>query len=374
MEEDKIIHFSIEIIKKFGELMDRLPNTLENIFGRKNEDFFEDINLFPEENDIPEEETLQGGNISKNNTVEILGKAFDPSTGMGVYMENPEWNFQNSSDILVPTSGKSEQQMPDIYTSLDAVEGQIRTANDGLTIHNVDQTSEYERQMPDIYTNLNAVEEQIKNGGLAAHNTEQIQKWIEMPAEKINGGNQNPLDYNQAFFENNENLQIPEINETGGGEIYRVPFYGNGGHNTETRQIKYQETFPESNKEIAVVPTSGQSNYNLRDTDYGYPLALNPNFEESVNNPFTQPATKEQYLTNSTRFERDNSANVIENAANTIAFGSQTQNNINVTINDGLISNVQNNLNSSSDNPEAEDDNFMWQLSKTLQTIVNDLH
>jgi VCBS repeat-containing protein len=60
-------------------------------------------------------------------------------------------------------------------------------------------------------------------------------------------------------------------------------------------------------------------------------------------------------------------------AVDSIAAGGKSVKNFNITINDGLIKEVQNHFNSSNDNPETAGD-FMWQMSNALQMMLNDIN
>jgi hypothetical protein len=63
----------------------------------------------------------------------------------------------------------------------------------------------------------------------------------------------------------------------------------------------------------------------------------------------------------------------LSHTANTITSGGRQVKNYNITINDGLVKEVNNHFSSSSDSPETASD-FMWKLHNALQMIVNDVN
>jgi hypothetical protein len=59
--------------------------------------------------------------------------------------------------------------------------------------------------------------------------------------------------------------------------------------------------------------------------------------------------------------------------SNSISSGGKSVKNFNITINDGLIKQVDNHFTSTNESPQSAGD-FMWQLSQALQMILNDVN
>jgi hypothetical protein len=63
----------------------------------------------------------------------------------------------------------------------------------------------------------------------------------------------------------------------------------------------------------------------------------------------------------------------LSTTANSISAGGKSVKNFNITINDGLINQVDNHFGSTAENPESASD-FMWRLSNALQMMINDVN
>jgi hypothetical protein len=63
----------------------------------------------------------------------------------------------------------------------------------------------------------------------------------------------------------------------------------------------------------------------------------------------------------------------LSSASSSISAGGKSVKNFNITINDGLIKQVDNHFGSASETPESASD-FMWRLSNALQMILNDVN
>jgi hypothetical protein len=66
-------------------------------------------------------------------------------------------------------------------------------------------------------------------------------------------------------------------------------------------------------------------------------------------------------------------SNGLAQSSSSISTGGKTVKNFNITINDGLIKQVDNHFGSTGENPESAGD-FMWRLSNALQMILNDVN
>jgi hypothetical protein len=69
----------------------------------------------------------------------------------------------------------------------------------------------------------------------------------------------------------------------------------------------------------------------------------------------------------------DTTTTETRNDINSIAVGGKSVKNFNITINDGLIKQVDNHFTSTGESPESAQD-FMWRLSEALQRVLNDVN
>jgi hypothetical protein len=83
--------------------------------------------------------------------------------------------------------------------------------------------------------------------------------------------------------------------------------------------------------------------------------------------------TDNTQVTNNTQATNNDLSQDMSTTTTSIAQGGKSVKNFNITINDGLIKQVDNHFGSSNENPESAGD-FMWRLSQALQMILNDVN
>lgn len=78
-------------------------------------------------------------------------------------------------------------------------------------------------------------------------------------------------------------------------------------------------------------------------------------------------------ITDNTQVVNNDLSQNLSQASSSIASGGKSVKNFNITINDGLIKQVDNHFGSAADSPDSASD-FMWRLSVALQMILNDVN
>jgi hypothetical protein len=97
-------------------------------------------------------------------------------------------------------------------------------------------------------------------------------------------------------------------------------------------------------------------------------------WDKSVTLKGTADKLKNQLgITDNTQVTNNNLSQDMSNTSTSIAQGGKSVKNFNITINDGLIKQVDNHFGSAGENPESAGD-FMWRLSQALQMILNDVN
>jgi hypothetical protein len=101
---------------------------------------------------------------------------------------------------------------------------------------------------------------------------------------------------------------------------------------------------------------------------------VNLSWDNSVTVKGTVDKLKSQLgITDDSKIINNDLSASLSETSSSISSGGKTVKNFNITINDGLIRQVDNHFGSSSDSPESASD-FMWRLSSALQMMLNDVN